>query len=126
MPNKKKNKSTPTPVAATESLQNVEEQSIVTENVAAIESTPVEEPVVEEPVVEEPVVEEPVAEEPVAEEPVAEEPVAEEVKSSNNDLEERVKVLEEKLEKLTTMLICFYSSRTRAAAHNVHDSLCNM
>ena len=28
------------------------------------------------------------------------EPVAEEVKSSNNDLEERVKVLEEKLEKM--------------------------
>ena len=34
---------TPIPVTASKSLQNVEEQSIVTENVAAIESTPVEE-----------------------------------------------------------------------------------
>ena len=33
MPNKKKNKSKP--VVTTKSLQNVEEQSIVTENVAA-------------------------------------------------------------------------------------------
>jgi hypothetical protein len=98
-----KKKSTPTPVAATESLQNVEEQSIVTENVTAIEST-VEEPVVEKSVVEEPVAEESVTE-PSVEEPVAEEPVTpEEVKSSNNDLEERVKVLEERLEKLIVIL----------------------
>ena len=133
--------STPTPVAASESLQNVEEQSIVTENVAAIESTPVEEPVteadVEEPVteadVEEPVTEadveepvtEPVVEEPVAE-PVAEsaeEPVVEEVKSSNNDLEERVKVLEERLDKLIDVL--YYSKHvwTYFKIESIHDTL---
>ena len=123
MPNKKKNKSTPTPVAASESLQNVEEQSIVTENVAAIESTAVEEPVteadVEEPVTE-PVVEEPVAE-PVAES--AEEPVVEEVKSSNNDLEERVKVLEERLDKLIDVL--YYSKHvwTYFKIESIHDTL---
>ena len=123
MPNKKKNKSTPTPVAASESLQNVEEQSIVTENVAAIESAPVEEPVteadVEEPVTE-PVVEEPVAE-PVAES--AEEPVVEEVKSSNNDLEERVKVLEERLDKLIDVL--YYSKHvwTYFKIESIHDTL---
>jgi len=88
---KKKNKTK----VPTESLKNVEEQSIVTENVTALESK-VEEPKVEEPKVEEPVleskVEEPVleskVEEPVLEEKV-EEPVLEEkvqepsVKSDN-------------------------------------------
>ena len=107
MPNKKKNKSKP--VVVTKSLQNVEEQSIVTENVAAIESNAVEEPVVEEPVVEEPV-EEPVEEQ--IEEPVVEEPVAEEVKSSNNDLEERVKVLEERLDATTNILKILFPSKS--------------
>ena len=65
----KNKKKTPPAVAATESLKNVEEQAIVSENVAAIETVAVEEPVavVEEPVVEEPVVGEPVVKEPVAE-----------------------------------------------------------
>jgi len=72
---KKKTKTKPS-VAPTESLKNVEEQAIVSENVAAIET--VAEPAATEPVAEEPVAEEPVAEEPVATEPVAEEPVAEE------------------------------------------------
>ena len=81
----KKKKKTPAAVAPTESLKNVEEQAIVSENVAAIETVAAEsvavESVVEEPVVvvEEPVVEEPVVvvEEPVVvvEEPVVEEPV---------------------------------------------------
>jgi hypothetical protein len=71
----KKKKKTKVSVAPTESLKNVEEQAIVSENVAAIET--VAEPVVEKPVVEEPVVEEPVAE-PVVEESVVEEPVVEE------------------------------------------------
>ena len=80
---KKKNKTK----VPTESLKNVEEQSIVTENVTALESK-VEEPKVEEPKVEEPVLEEKV-EEPVLESKV-EEPV----------LEEKVEepVLEEKVE----------------------------
>jgi len=90
--------STPTPVATTKSLQNVEEQSIVTENVAAIESTAVESATESD-------------EEPVVEEPVVEEPVAEEVKSSNNDLEERVKALEERLEKLVNILRCEKGTR---------------
>ena len=52
-----------------------------------------------------------VAEEPeptvadVAEEPAPEEPAPEEVKSSDNDLENRVKELEERFEKLRKMLI---------------------
>ena len=70
---KKKNKTK----VPTESLKNVEEQSIVTENVTALESK-VEEPKVEEPVKEEPKVEEPVPEEPKVEEPVLEEPKVEE------------------------------------------------
>jgi len=76
---KKKNNKTKVP---TESLKNVEEQSIVTENVTALESK-VEEPKVEEPKVEEPVLEEKV-EKPVLEEKV-EKPVLEEpsVKSDN-------------------------------------------
>ena len=65
---KKKNKTK----VPTESLKNVEDQSIVTENVTALESK-VEEPKVEEPVPEEPKVEEPVLEEPKVEEPVLEE-----------------------------------------------------
>ena len=75
---KKKNKTK----VPTESLKNVEEQSIVTENVTALESK-VEEPKVEEPKVEEPVLEEKV-EKPVLEEKV-EKPVLEEpsVKSDN-------------------------------------------
>ena len=73
---KKKNKTTEAYAAPTESLKNVEEQSIVTENVTALESK-VEEPVLEEPAVEEPVA----AEEPETEEPKVEEPVA--VKSDN-------------------------------------------
>ena len=66
----KKKKKTPAAVAPTESLKNVEEQAIVSENVAAIETVAAEsvavESVVEEPVV---VVEEPVV---VVEEPVVE------------------------------------------------------
>jgi len=41
----------------------------------------------------------------VAEEPAPEEPAPEEVKSSDNDLENRVKELEERFEKLRKMLI---------------------
>ena len=61
MPKKKKNKTK----VPTESLKNVEEQSIVTENVAALEPAVAEEPTkVEEPVAEPvAVVEEPVVEE---------------------------------------------------------------
>ena len=67
---KKKNNKTKVP---TESLKNVEEQSIVTENVADLE------PAVKEPAAEEPAVKEPAAEESVA---VVEESVAV-VKSDN-------------------------------------------
>ena len=74
----KKKKQTPAAVAPTESLKNVEEQAIVSENVAAIETVAaesvVEEPVAAESVVE-PVVEEPTAAESVVE-PVVEEPTA--------------------------------------------------
>jgi len=74
---KKKNKTTEAYAAPTESLKNVEEQSIVTENVTALESK-VEEPKVEESKVEEPKVEEPKVEEPKVEEPKVEEPKVEE------------------------------------------------
>ena len=46
------------------------------------------------------------------EEPVVEEPVAEEVKSSNNDLEERVKVLEERLDATTNILKRLFPSKS--------------
>ena len=88
---KKKNKTK----VPTESLKNVEEQSIVTENVTALESK-VEEPVLEEPKVKEPVLEEPKVEEPkveepkVKEEPKVEEPVLEGPKVEEPVLEEPV------------------------------------
>ena len=75
----------------------IEEVSDASEEEVAVEEEPaVEEP---EPVVEEPVVEEP---EPVVEEPVAEVEVVS--KSSLNELENKVKKLEERLEWLVDFL----------------------
>jgi len=102
----------------TTEIEEVSDEESVEEVVAneSVEEHPlepdpdVEEPVVEEPVVEEPVVEEPVVEEPVVEEPVVEEPepaneVVEVVsKSSVNELDNRVKELEEKIEMLIKIM----------------------
>jgi len=104
MPKKKKN--TKAYAAPTESLKNVEEQLIVTENVTALESK-VEEPKVEEPVLEEPKVEEPKVEEPVIEEPKVEEPVIEEPKVEEPAAEEPVledKYLDNKLKEVLEYL----------------------
>jgi hypothetical protein len=101
MPKKKKKTKVPT-----ESLKNVEEQLIVTENVTALESK-VEEPKVEEPVLEEPKVEEPVLEEPKVEEPKVEEPVIEEPKVEEPAAEEPVledKYLDNKLKEVLEYL----------------------
>ena len=78
----------------------IEEVSDVSEEEVAV----AEEPVVEEPVVaeEEEPAEEPTVEEPAIEEP---EPEVESVIDNSTDLQERVKELEERLDKLKIMLL---------------------
>jgi hypothetical protein len=87
-----------------EDVPDEEEESVVSSDEEVAEPEPVVQEVAEPDVAD-------VAEEPAPEEPAPEEPVQEEVKSSNNDLEDRVKVLEERLEKLIDILKILHPSK---------------
>jgi hypothetical protein len=80
------------------------------EEAETVESETVESETVESETVESETVESETVESETAKEPVPEESTPEEVKSSDNDLENRVKVLEEKLEKLNKNLIIWFES----------------
>ena len=98
------------PVASDSETGTVEE--------APVEEAPVEEAPVEEEV-EEPAVEGPAVEEPAPSEPVSTQEVVQNVQEilsstetnvSGNDLENRVKVLEERLEKMINLLSSYYGN----------------